>query len=254
MTTPSLSPATTLATSISLRIRADIINGVLRPGDRLQTSALGKRYDISLVPLREALSRLASTGFVIAEDQRGFRVAEISAEDLLDITSTRIFIEKEALRRSMSHGDVAWESELIASHHRLARLRMLRNDEEGLTAEWELAHAQFHEALLAACDSKWLLSMAAMLRDQTARYRHLSVRAPSNGADGSVSSCPKKRDVHAEHQMLLEAVLDRNTDRATSLLEDHFNTTTQLVMRNVFEATGREPVPSPARRHVKRRA
>jgi GntR family carbon starvation induced transcriptional regulator len=232
MTTPSSSAATTLATSVSLKIRADIINGILRPGDKLHTSALGKRYDISLVPLREALSRLASTGFVVAEDQRGFRVAEISAEELLDITRTRIFIEKEALRRSMLHGDVAWESELIAAHHRLARLRMLRDDKDGLTPEWEKAHAQFHEALLAACDSKWLLSMAGMLRDQTARYRHLSTRASTYAADGAAP--PPKRDVHAEHQMLLDAVLDRNAERACQLLEEHFNTTTQLVMRTAF--------------------
>jgi len=233
MTTTPPRSATTLATSVSLKIRADIINGLLRPGDKLHTAALGKRYDISLIPLREALSRLASTGFVIAEDQRGFRVAEISAEELLDITSTRIFIEKEALRRSIAHGDVAWESELIASHHRLARLRMLRKDEQGLTLEWEKAHTEFHEALLAACDSKWLLSMAAMLRDQTARYRHLSVRAPIKRKNEDIPS-QKKRDVHAEHQTLLDTVLDRNTELACKLLEDHFATTTEIVMRTAF--------------------
>jgi len=242
MTTPNLPAATTLATSVSLKIRADIINGVLRPGDKLHISALGKRYDISLVPLREALSRLANTGFVIAEDQRGFRVAEISAGDLLDITSARIFIEKEALRRSMTHGDVAWEAELIASHHRLARLRMLRNDEESLTPEWEKAHVEFHEALLAACDSKWLLNMAGMLRDQTARYRHLSIRTPANESKNSAFRQHPKRDVHAEHQMLLDAVLDRDVERACTLLEDHFNTTTQFVMRNTFQdGAGHEP-------------
>jgi DNA-binding GntR family transcriptional regulator len=160
----------------------------------------------------------------------------------LDITSTRIFVEQEALRRSIALGDVAWESELIALHHRLARLRMLRNDEEGLTPEWEKAHAQFHEALLAACDSKWLLSMASMLRDQTARYRHLSIRTPAKGPDSGSAYPPQQRDVHAEHQMLLEAVLDRDAARAGALLADHFNTTTQLVMRTAFQnGTGNHP-------------
>lgn len=234
MTTHSPSP-TTLATSVALKIRADIITGVLRPGDKLTISALSKRYDISLVPLREALSRLASTGFVIAEDQRGFRVAAISAEELLDITSTRIFLEKEALRRSVAHGDVGWESELIGAHHKLSRLRMLRDDERGLTPEWEKAHAQFHEALLAACNSQWLLYMANMLRDQTARYRHLSIRTPAKGPDGSAPVLPQQRDVHAEHQMLVEAALERDAARACALLENHFNTTTQLVMHSAFQ-------------------
>ena len=60
--------------------------------------------------MREALSRLATSGFVVAEDQRGFRVADVSAAELTDITDTRIHVECEALRRAIAQGGLTGKS------------------------------------------------------------------------------------------------------------------------------------------------
>ncbi len=228
MTTASSSSSTTLSSSLASQLRADIIKGVLPPGSKLRTKELCERYGTSLIPMREALSRLASSGFVQAEDQRGFRVSEVSAADLADITCTRLFIEREALRRSIEHGDLAWESRLMAAHHHLSRLQMQTPDEPGIAPDWEEAHTVFHQSLLSACDSKWLLNLAGVLREQTARYRHLSLQAsPSSQAATSKSS----RNVAAEHQALLAAALSRDANVATALLEKHFQATTELVLQ-----------------------
>lgn len=228
--TPTIS---TLASSLALKIQTDIIDGTLRPGERLRTSALSKRYNASLVPIREALSRLASTGFVLAEDQRGFRVAEVSEDELLDITNTRIIIESEALRRSIAKGDLTWESNLLAAHHRLKRIKMTCSAHPGLDPDWEGAHARFHDALLAGCDSKCLLSISATLRDQTARYRHLSVQATDGHSQDSAGHALNQRDVMAEHEALLQAALDRNAELSVDLLGRHFRKTTELVMKHI---------------------
>ena len=82
----------TAASALANDIRADIISGHLPPGGRLRIKELCERYGSGAIPLREALSRLATSGFVVAEDQRGFRVADVSAAELTDITDTRIHV------------------------------------------------------------------------------------------------------------------------------------------------------------------
>ncbi len=59
------------------------------------------------------------------EGQRGFRVAEVSWDDLTDLTEQRVFLEGQALRLAIDHSDLAWESRVLAAHHRLASTPML---------------------------------------------------------------------------------------------------------------------------------
>lgn len=216
-----------MASTLASRVRNDVIHGLLRPGTKLRAQELAERYGVSAIPMREALCRLASSGFVRSEDQKGFRVAEISAAELDDITSTRLFIESEALRRSLRCGDLSWETNLIAAHHRMSRTPMQSAEQAGVTPEWEEAHSAFHAALLAACDSQWLLNLADLLRDQTARYRHLSVQAESEPSSFKATSAP--RDVKTEHKEILESALERNADRTIDLLTEHFHRTRALV-------------------------
>ena len=229
------SAITTKASSLAAQVRADIIRGVFPPGSKLPTKDLSERYGVSLIPMREALSRLASSGFVVAEDQRGFRVASVSATELTDITNARVFVEQEALRQSIAHGDLDWEAKLISIHHRLDHLPLQDVQQLSIATEWEQAHDAFHAALLAACDSKWLLNLSQILREQSARYRHISVRAGR-------SEAASRRDVAAEHRALLSAALKRDFLKATELLAKHFLTTRDLVLESTAPAsTGNTP-------------
>lgn len=218
----------TTASALANGIRADIISCTLAPGARLRIKDLCERYDSGAIPVREALSRLASSGFVIAEDQKGFRVASVSVDELTDITNTRVHIECEALRLSIANGDLDWEETLAGAFYRLSRLPML-GEGQGVEPEWEKAHAAFHAALISASGSNWLNGLAALLRDQTTRYRHLSVvnqhaNAPATAFEST------DRDVAGEHQRLLDAVLARDEQAATKLLSEHLWSTTNLVL------------------------
>lgn len=226
MTSNSLTTRT-VASALAGDIRADIIKGTLAPGARLRIKDLCERYDSGAIPLREALSRLASSGFVVAEDQRGFRVAEVSPEELIDITDTRIHIECEALRRAIMNGGLDWEERVAGAHYRLNRLVMRMSDGSGITSEWEQAHTAFHAALLGGSGSRWLITLAELLRDQTARYRHLSLAWAPEKKDLHKS----ERDVAAEHSTLVEAALARDVERAVQLLGAHLQETTQRVLK-----------------------
>jgi DNA-binding GntR family transcriptional regulator len=201
-------------------LRADLLACRLRPGTRLKISELCQSLSINLSAVREALSRLTSEGLVVAEPQRGFRVAPISAEELRDLTRVRIKIEELCLERAMAAGDVAWESHLVAAFHRLSRTpERDPDDEQRMNEAWSDVHASFHEALVGACDSPWLLRLREILYAQSERYRRLSVPLAKIN-----------RDLNREHQKIMDAAIARDAARAKELMADHLELTTRILL------------------------
>src|SRR5438105_6636492 len=117
-----------LTARVYASVRADILAGRFSPGQRLRPTDLAAANGVSLNVVREALSRLAGERLVQALPQQGFAVVRLSARDLHDLTEVRVLVETAALRRSIEHGDLAWESALVAAHHRLANTPMSNGD------------------------------------------------------------------------------------------------------------------------------
>ena len=115
----------TLASSAYEAIRQDIMEGHIAPGEKLQFDALRERYDVGISPIREALSRLHSDGWVEREEQRGYRVTAISRDELLDAVRTRTLIEGVAIDEAMRHGGTLAEETLVLAYHRLSKERRL---------------------------------------------------------------------------------------------------------------------------------
>src|SRR5881394_628795 len=113
--------AATLSERAAALVEQDILAGHLAPGSRLGIVDLVQRYEIGATPLREGLSRLVSRGLIVGIGQRGFRVADVSREDLLDITLMRTAVEIEAVRLSITHGDDAWEAGILSALHQMRR-------------------------------------------------------------------------------------------------------------------------------------
>src|SRR4030088_2461104 len=93
-----VSGSDTLSERAANLVEQDIIAGVLAPGARLGIVDLVQRYDIGATPLREGLSRLISRGLIVGIGQRGFRRADMSRADPLEITRMRTGVEIEAVR------------------------------------------------------------------------------------------------------------------------------------------------------------
>ena len=209
--------AKTLVESSYNRLRSDIIAGKLAPGVKLRIEELRADYCIGGSPLREALNRLAGEGFVTVEEQRGFRVAPVSPDDLKDLSRMRVMLECEALRESISNGDDQWEAELVAAHHRLQKAEQSYGKD---LEEWELRNDEFHEALVAACTSPWLLRLRHLLYEQHKRYRFIAILSQQEG-----------RDVHQEHQDILQATLARDVTAACKATELHISYTMESTIR-----------------------
>src|SRR4030081_1187476 len=94
----------TLASQVYDRLRQDIISVTIEPGEKLHIRSLCERFDVGLSPMREALSRLSSEGLVAQSDHRGFAVAPMGEQDLVDITRARCWLHDIAIRNSIGHG------------------------------------------------------------------------------------------------------------------------------------------------------
>lgn len=214
----------TLNGEIFVRVRSDILAGHLPPGARLRPAALAREYSVSMSVMREALARLAEQELVVWVPQTGFRVAPLSLEDLEDLTNVRLDIEVLAIRYAVQRGDIAWEGQVLAAHHTLERTRQFDpEDPDRFTEEWAEAHANFHNALLAGCNSRRLIGIAAQLRDGSELYRRWS-HALAHDYD---------RDIPSEHRSMLKAVLARDESAAAEALQSHIRHTTNVLLHDV---------------------
>ena len=211
------SSTSSLTTQAFRRIYSMIIQGELKPGEKLKIESLRNTLGVGASPLREALSLLTSEQLIEHMDQRGFRVSHINAEAFDELLKTRCWLEERALRESMRAKDEVWEERVLLAHHRLKRpLRTL--DDGTLNPEWEERHKAFHMSLLSACGSSILIKMCNQLFDQNIRYRNVS---------GIYVSANRK--VGNEHDAIVEYVLSGQEEKAVNELLSHYHKTGKLL-------------------------
>ena len=212
-------PARTAIGSAFERLRADILRGDLAPREKLRIQDISRRYNSGAIPLREALNRLTAEALVVHSEQRGFTVAPISQEALLDLTRTRTWLNEIALRESIAHGDAAWEERLIIAYHRMTKEpRYLDATKRRINPAFDPAHRAFHLALISACGSAWMLQYCEQLFDHADRYRYLSRRI-------------HVADRQNEHAVMLKAALKRDADAAIRALTQHMQKTSNIVLK-----------------------
>lgn len=206
-----------LADEAEAVIQQAIIEGSLRPASRLTLPSLELRFGIGATPLREGLSRLAARGLVTMIGNRGFRVSEITPEDLDDLIVTRSVVEAGALRLSMERRLPEWEDGIVASMFRLRRvIEAIGGPIKDGNQEYDRAHKSFHRALIAGCGAVRLRDLQELLYDQAYRYRRI---LGSGGLD--------PRRALDEHQRLADLALGPDVDAGCKAIAEHLLLTKQ---------------------------
>lgn len=216
------SPKNSLTAEAYAKLRAEILACRLLPGQKLIIAEVCASLGFSLGAIREALSRLTSEGLVELEPRKGFRVTPITEDELRDITNVRSSIECMCLEDAIKHGDVKWETAIVATLFELSRIPLQDADDPARVSEaWSEAHQKFHKALVAACSSAWLLRLRETLYVQSERYRRVSVPLDRIG-----------RDLHKEHKAIADAALDRNAIKVCSEMRAHLEKTTRILLKS----------------------
>jgi DNA-binding GntR family transcriptional regulator len=191
------------------RMRADIIFGRAKPGQKLKLERLKDTYGASVSTLREILNRLSSEGLVVAEGQRGFEVSPVSAANLQEVAALRLLLETHALRDSFAAGDMEWEGRVVAAHHKLASMEKIMDEgDRSRTEDWKRYDWEFHQALISACGSRVLMETHAAVFDKYLRYQMIALSF--------------RGDVAArEHAALRDCALGRDAEAASAILKTH---------------------------------
>lgn len=197
-------------------LRQAIVTGALPPARKLKIAELRTEFGFGAAPLREALSRLIGERVVVQRSNRGFYVREASAVDVEELGRVRILLENEALRDSLRRGDDAWEAQLVAAYH---SLKLAEDRGTGLR-EIEARNRAFHDALVSATPSGWLLDLRGQIYAHHERYRHLS-------------RClgPSGRDTPAEHAAIYAAAIARDIEETCRLTARHIELTTVAAVK-----------------------
>ncbi|GEK72912.1 MULTISPECIES: DNA-binding transcriptional regulator CsiR [Halomonas] len=215
-------PKQNLGISAYRWLKQDIIRGVYPPGEKLLMSRLKERYDLGIGPLREALSQLVAERLVVAISQRGYRVAPMSREELADLYDARSQLEGLMLELAIQRGDDAWEADVLAKAHTLAKVMEVHSPEEMLDV-WDTRHQAFHTAIVAGCNSPHLMQARQGLFDQVERYRHLWLQETVL----SDEALARKRQ---EHAALVDATLARDVERARTMMREHLMTPVPIIL------------------------
>lgn len=211
----------TLSQQCYEQLQNEIIEGILKPGQKLKVIPIKERFNIGQSPVREALSRLVSFGLVEIEDNKGFRVSTISEADIRDTYATFTQIENMALALAIERGDAAWEGTIVAELHKLSLLENKKGFDS--YAQWAECNYNFHMALISGCNSLTLLEIRRTLYMKFDRYCRMAYQMSKHELSAN----------NHEHTKIAQAVLKRDKTTAQDLMTHHINGALEDVIKNL---------------------
>ncbi|MGW9440497.1 MULTISPECIES: GntR family transcriptional regulator [unclassified Streptomyces] len=186
-------------------LRRAITTGELKPGDQIRQDALAARFEVSRVPLREALKALEAEGLVVHHIHRGYFVAELSLGDLEEIYRIRELLETEAVRLAavrMPEGTVGALEGIQREVERAAA--------DGDVPAMAAANRLFHFTLIEASGMPRLVRLIATLWDATDAYRSLYY-----------ADAPHRKLAVREHRAVISALRHGDEEAAVRRLDEH---------------------------------
>lgn len=196
-----------------------IINGGLRPGERLLEADIAQQLNVSRNPVREALTLLAHSGWVDLRPRQGAVVHAPTAKEVNDFFRVRTVLEEESARLAALNAiedDVEHLRRLLK-----AGLDALSADDEGATAD---ANSAFHDRVSEIADNRVLDEVLGLMKKRLRWYF-----APVAKLRGRAS--------WDEHEELLDAIASHDGDRAAAVMRAHSSATALLYRQLKREET-----------------
>ena len=219
-------PRATFASIVTERLRANIVDGTLKPGSQLSEVELASNFGVSRGPVREALQRLVQEGLLHSEPHRGVFVPVLTDEDVHDVYVAREALESAAIRSIIASGTTAAVSES------LDRFVTLMEKAEAV-GDWAAVgnfDLEFHVALVDASGSPRLKRMFSTVISETRLC--LGVLTEGDARD----------DLVQEHRLICDAMKEGETEQALAVLKKHFDDAVVTLMRRHarIDTTARE--------------
>ncbi|WP_191601708.1 GntR family transcriptional regulator [Marinomonas algicola] len=195
-------------------LRNRILSGDLAEGELIRQELLAEEYDVSRMPVREALKRLDSEGLVVFTNNKGATVTKHSLDEIAEIFDVRKLLEINLFKRAIP---------LMTEHHFTQCDALLEEMEAsyaaGNVADWGPLNAQFHGVLYEAAHQKLTMQLLERVSLQANRYVSMHI-----------DQLRKADNAEHDHRGLLEFARKGDITAAADLLSSHLeNTKVQIL-------------------------
>jgi GntR family transcriptional regulator of vanillate catabolism len=213
-----LSARTRLADEIAARIRDLILDGTLPPRQPLLQVELCSLLGVSRTPLREAFRILERDGFIRpANGNKTMEVVEVTLDEMFEMYVFREIIDGLAARLAAERGLSAGEIDMLRN-----LLETLRDRAHSPGGERATAHALFHASIAEMSGNRYVISQIPVIR-LTAQVLSRPVRLHAMSAPARNAALIDEGD--DDHNGVLDAIVDRDPDRAESIARRHIRKT-----------------------------
>jgi DNA-binding GntR family transcriptional regulator len=183
------------------KIKEAIVEGLIKPGERLSEVELADKLAVSRTPVREAIRQLAQTGLVTLEPRRGAYVALPTIEDATDLYELRAHLEVLAVR-------LAAKNPPVSALDKFRALFSSMNEQTG-TREYLIEDRKFHTMLYEASRNKYLDIMLKNISDLINLCRHYSVEVLSLST------------LSDDHVRIIDALKKKDAEKAEEIMRIH---------------------------------
>lgn len=205
---------------IAADLRQRILSGDLAEGELIRQELLAEEYDVSRMPIREALKRLDAEGLVVFTNNRGATVTKHTLEEIAEIFDVRMMLEVDLFTRAIP---------LMQDEHFELCEALLKEMElsyqSGDVAAWGPLNARFHSALYAASDRKLTSNLLERASLQSNRYVSMHI-----------DQLKKSQSAHQDHSDLLALARQGDVQCAADKLRSHIENTKFQVLEWIAAA------------------
>ena len=206
-----------MATFAYEEIKRCIIHGEFQPGERLTELGLTEKLGVSRTPVREALRRLSSEGYLTQLSNGGYAIFQLTKGDIVEILEVRRALESEAARLAAEHITERQRHELVENFQRYTTLNEIEDSEERKQVFMQL-DIEFHDKILKIAGNSRIIKLEDSLKDRMFRVR---LAFASEG--DRIKECVE------QHRNILEAITFKDAEAAGFYSRDHLTRIERLI-------------------------
>jgi DNA-binding GntR family transcriptional regulator len=199
-------PRQSLTSAVADKLRDQIIRGEIPEGAQLRQDAIATQYQVSRIPVREALRQLDAEGLIAIVPNRGAVVPALSPTDIEELFSIRALLEPEVLKLSIPH---LTDEDFQEADSVLRKYASELRREDHVSA-WGRLNWQFHSILYSRANQPRFMAIIRNVNNSGERYTRLQLY---------LTHGMKRAD--EEHHQILEFCRKREVTAACKLLRQH---------------------------------
>ena len=200
--------------AIAAELEAEIVMGTIPAGSRLDEQSLTKRFDVSRTPIREALHILVARSLAERVPYRGVIVVDITPDRIEEMFEAMGEVEALCGQFAAERMSIGERGKLEALHARMGEIA-----KSGDTADYSALNTEFHGMIYKGTQNRDIAELAEQLRPKLAPFRKQQLQS----RERVLQSC-------IEHQAIVEAIIERDTQAAAKALRRHLTIAAQEVL------------------------